>query len=93
MLCKLILASQGPNRAISIPLNIAEGSGEDAINEKARFYRMAKRSATECASIFDVCKKLNLLDNNRYTSGRDLLLRIVAMLTKMGRAETNYTSG
>ena len=90
---KAYLADQLQRAGTSIPLNIAEGSGEDAINEKARFYRMAKRSATECASIFDVCKKLNLLDNNRYTSGRDLLLRIVAMLTKMGRAETNYTSG
>jgi four helix bundle protein len=87
---KAYLADQLQRAGTSIPLNIAEGSGEDAINEKARFYRMAKRSATECASIFDVCKKLGLLDNNRYTRGRDLLLRIVAMLTKMGRAETNY---
>ena len=76
----------------SVPLNIAEGAGEDAINEKARFYRMARRSATECSSIFDVCQRLGLLDKSRYAQGRVLLLRIVAMLTKMGRAETAYTS-
>ena len=73
-----------------MPLNIAEGGGEDALNEKARFYRMAKRSATECASIFDVCHRLRLLDEQRYIEGRKLLLRIVAMLTKMSRAETAY---
>jgi four helix bundle protein len=70
-----------------VPLNIAEGAGEHAVNEKARFYRMAKRSATECASIFDVCKRLRLLIDSQYMQGRELLLRIAAMLTKMARAD------
>jgi len=89
---KAYLADQLQRAGTSVPLNIAEGAGEDAVNEKARFYRMAKRSATECASILDVCQRLKLLDENRYVKGRELLLRIVAMLTKMGRAETAYTS-
>jgi four helix bundle protein len=88
---KAYLADQLQRAGTSIPLNIAEGSGEDVMSEKARFYRMARRSATECASILDVCHRLRLLDGNRYTEGRALLLRIVAMLTKMGRAETGYT--
>ena len=69
----------------SVPLNIAEGAGEYSGPEKVRFYRMAKRSATECAAIFDVCQRLNLVAKTTYTQGRDLLLRIVAMLTKMAR--------
>ncbi len=89
---KAYLADQLQRAGTSVPLNIAEGAGEDAINEKARFYRMARRSATECASILDVCHRLRLLDENRYAEGRTLLLRIVAMLTKMGRAETGYTN-
>ena len=89
---KAYLADQLQRAGTSVPLNIAEGAGEDAINEKARFYRMARRSATECSSIFDVCQRLGLLDKSRYAQGRILLLRIVAMLTKMGRAETAYTS-
>jgi len=87
---KAYLADQLQRAGTSVPLNIAEGAGEDAMNEKARFYRMAKRSAAECASILDVCYRLQLLDENRYADGRKLLLRIVAMLTKMGRAETAY---
>jgi len=86
------LADQLQRAGTSVPLNIAEGSGEDAVSEKARFYRMAKRSATECASIFDVCKKLELLEEERYVRARELLLRIVSMLTKMGRKETTYTN-
>ena len=41
------LANQLDRAAASIPLNIAEGAGEFAGREKARFYRIARRSATE----------------------------------------------
>lgn len=71
--------------ALSITLNIAEGAGEYAIEEKARFYRMAKRSATECAAILDVCERLELVDDQQRAKGRELLTRIVAMLVKMAR--------
>jgi len=84
------LADQLQRAGTSVPLNIAEGSGEDAVSEKARFYRMARRSATECASIFDICKKLSLIEEEKYIAARELLLRIVAMLTKMGRKATGY---
>ena len=50
------LADQFQRAGLSVPLNIAEGVGEYAVLEKNRFYRIAKRSATECAGIFDVCK-------------------------------------
>jgi four helix bundle protein len=90
---KAYLTDQLQRAGTSIPLNIAEGAGENAINEKARFYRMAKRSATECSSILDVCQRLRLINENQYAKGREFLLRIVAMLTKMGRTETSYTCG
>ena len=79
------LADQLLRAGTSVPLNIAEGAGEYSANEKIRFYRMARRSATECASIFDVCQRLELIDETRYSKGRELLIRIVAMLTKMAR--------
>jgi four helix bundle protein len=50
-----------------------------------RFYRMAKRSATECAAIFDLCRELQLIEEKYYTQGRELLLRIVAMLVRMAQ--------
>ncbi len=37
--------------SISVCLNSAEGAGEFRSREKARFYRIARRSATECAAI------------------------------------------
>lgn len=80
------LADQLQRAGISVPLNIAEGAGEFSSNEKIRFYRMARRSATECASIFDICRRLNIIDEKNYSNSRELLMRIVAMLTKMTKA-------
>lgn len=79
------LSDQLRRAALSIPLNIAEGAGEYAIEEKARFYRMAKRSATECAGILDVCERLKLIDEQRQAKGRELLIRVVSMLIKVAR--------
>lgn len=67
----------------SISLNIAEGAGEYAPIEKARFYRMAKRSATECSGILDILQHLQLIDDQLFSRARELLVRIVAMLIKM----------
>ena len=69
----------------SVPLNIAEGAGEYSNSEKCRFYRIAKRSATECAGIFDICRRLQLVEEVLYSKGRELLIRIVSMLTKMAK--------
>ena len=66
-------------------LNIAEGGGEYSGNEKGRFYRMAKRSATECAGVLDICLRLRLIDKAQYEGGRCALLRIVGMLTKLAK--------
>jgi len=79
------LADQLQRAATSVPLNIAEGAGEYSRNDKARFYRMAKRSATECAAVLDVCRRLEIADPQLLESGRDLLLRVVSMLISLAR--------
>ena len=71
--------------SLSIVTNIAEGAGEFMPAEKARFYRMACRSATECAAIFDVCCALRLADPALVDEARSLLLRIVGMLTGLAK--------
>lgn len=82
------LADQLQRAATSILLNIAEGAGEYASNEKGRFYRMVKRSATECAAIFDLCKELQLVEQQCYAEARELLARIVAMLIRMAQGSS-----
>lgn len=91
------LADQLRRASTSIALNIAEGAGEFARNEKARFYRMARRSATECAAILDVARSVCVppsADDIAFREkGRDLLSRIVAMLVQMARSGTGPGSG
>lgn len=64
----------------SICLNIAEGAGEFSESEKARFYRMAKRSATECAAVLDIFGVLGLAGATELDKGRACLVDIVSML-------------
>jgi four helix bundle protein len=81
------LADQLQRAATSVALNIAEGAGEYSRQEKSRFYRMAKRSATECAAIFDVCDRLRLIEKSQYEKSREVLVHIVNMLTKMAKTD------
>lgn len=79
------LADQLRRAATSIVLNIAEGAGEFSKRDKARFYRMALRSATECAAVLDVSKRLRFGQERQVLAGREMLLRIVAMLVPLVR--------
>jgi four helix bundle protein len=72
------------NRALySIGLNIAEGAGERSTGERARFYRIARRSAMESAAALDMMNALELIDRKTRDQAQDLLVRIVEMLTRL----------
>lgn len=84
------LADQLDRAAVSIALNIAEGSGEFARKEKARFYRIARRSATECAAILDIARELGMVDSQTVGEAKDQLRGIVSMLIGLSKwAEEN----
>lgn len=68
----------------SVVLNTAEGAGEFSPAEKARFYRMAKRSATETAAQLMVMERLQLVEDT--SAARALLERVVSMLVRMVNA-------
>lgn len=77
------LADQLHRAALSIVLNIAEGAGEFSPSEKARFYRMSLRSATECAAIIDASKALGVIEDPTAALGRQQLFALVRMLSRM----------
>jgi len=77
------LADQLRRAAQSIPQNIAEGSGKSTRADKARYYAIARGSAMESAAHLDVMRVEELVDEEHYTRGVELLERVVAMLTKM----------
>lgn len=77
------LKDQLDRAGTSIVLNIAEGAGEFSPADKHRFYRMAKRSATETAAIIDILDRRKQAPDGLRTPIQDLIIRIVAMLTKL----------
>lgn len=87
------LADQLQRAATSITLNIAEGAGERSLADKARIYRFACRSATECAAVLDVCRTLGLVNEPMLSQGRDLLIRIVQMLIRLCRSMEQSGTG
>lgn len=62
-------------------LNIAEGAGKFAPADKAVYYTRARASATECAAVLDLCRKLNLITD--IDTHKAILERISQMLTKL----------
>src|SRR4030095_11165084 len=68
----------------SIVVNIAEGAGEFSLPDKQRFYRMAKRSATETAAILDIIGQRGQASADQLQPIQDLIIRVVSMLTKLG---------
>ena len=77
------LADQLKRAALSIPLNIAEGSGKFETKDKARFYKIARGSTSECGAILDAALKIKIIDKEKTLQGKELLVEIACMLSKM----------
>lgn len=80
-----ILCDQIRRASISIPLNIGEGAGKRTKPDCRKYFDIARGSAMECSAAVDVCRTLELLDERKAVEAKELLHRIVAMLTKLAR--------
>jgi four helix bundle protein len=83
MECRLNVVKQLDAASTSIPLNIAEGNGKRSSKDRCRFLDIARGSALECAACLDVLVARKRLGIGDVASGKALLERIVAMLSKM----------
>lgn len=69
-----------------IVLRIAEGAGAAWRSaEQKRFFRSARASAMECAAVLDICRIRQVAPAAELVEGRQLLLRLVQMLTKLSK--------
>ena len=67
----------------SIPLNIAEGNGKRSPADRRRYFEIARGSAMESAASLDVLVCCGACTEAQIESGKTLLVRVVAMLSKM----------
>jgi four helix bundle protein len=92
-LCDEILRHLPPGRAqlrdqigrasTSIVANIAEGAGEFSRKEKARFYRMGRRSAIEIAAWLDIVSLRGEAPQALLDKAQRQLHDVVSMLVKL----------
>ena len=79
------LVDQIRRASLSIPLNIGEGAGKRTKPDCRKYFDTARGSAMECAAAVDVCCTLEVIGADQAVQAKELLHRIVAMLTKLGR--------
>ena len=80
------LRDQLDRASVSIVLNIAEGSGRFAPADKAHFYVIARGSALECLAALSLVAARTPMSPSVYRRSRSLLMRVIAMLTRLSSA-------
>ena len=77
------LGEQLRRAALSIPTNIAEGSGRDSAKSRAYFYRVAKGSVYETVSLLVMIGKRGILSRETYRKYYKEANELAAILTKL----------
>lgn len=65
--------------ALSVCLNLAEGSGKSSVKDRRRFYEMAFASHRECQALFELMQNQELIKNADILGG--CLYKLVSVLT------------
>jgi four helix bundle protein len=82
------LISQIRRASASIPLNIAEGAGNNSNEEFCRFLQYALRSAYEVMTAIDIARGLNFLPDERADSllgeADEIAAMIVGLMKSLG---------
>ena len=69
--------------SLSMLFNTAEGNGKRQSKQRARFFDDARGSGCECAACLDALVAKGQCANERIIEGKQMLLRIVSMLSKL----------
>lgn len=79
------IVDQLKRASVSVVLNIAEAAGHPSPAKAQHHFAIARGSALECGAVLDTCRILNIGSQGLMPKGKDLLISVVAMLSKMCR--------
>jgi four helix bundle protein len=77
------VSDQLDRASLSAVLNMAEGNGRRQRRTRAKFFDDTRGSATECAACLDALVAKGVCSGGETDEGKQLLLRIASMLTKL----------
>lgn len=80
---KFALTQQIRRAALSVHLNIAEGSSRKSAAERRRYYEIARGSVIEIDTALDIAVELGYNDNEKLFEPGGYLLRCFQMLSRM----------
>lgn len=69
-------SSQLERASLSIPNNIAEGSGSSSDKEFANFLNISRRSLFECVNILIIMKESSIISNDEY---KQLIIKLISL--------------
>lgn len=71
---------------ISVPLNIAEGSGRRSIKEKRNFYRISLTSLFGCIPLLEICDELKLITKEEKEKFRKEITELSKMISSFTKS-------
>ena len=80
---KYAMIQQIRRAALSVHLNIAEGSSRKSSAERKRFYEIARGSLVEVDTAFDIAVELEYTTKEQLQELGSMLIRCFQMLSKM----------
>jgi four helix bundle protein len=87
------VSDQLDRASLSALLNTAEGNGRRQRRTRAKFFDDARGSATECAACLDALVAKGVCSSGEIDEGKQLLLRIASILTKLiERFDVSFSS-
>lgn len=82
------LASQLRRAAISVPSNLAEGSGRTGRKDQAHFTQLAYSSLMEVLCQLDLSQNLGFISQEALDSERRAIMQIARMLSRLRAAQS-----
>ena len=79
------LTDQLNRAALSISANVAEGNGRYHKADRINFFRIARGSAFECVPILELCKRRQLINEDKHKALKENLEDIGKMLSGLIR--------
>ena len=87
---KFGLVNQLQRSAISVPTNIAEGSGRMGSKEKANFTSIAYGSLMEVLNLLIISEEIGYISKEELSNFRNIVDKISKKLTNLRKAQLNF---